>query len=153
MVPAAGQMWARGSQDVGWQTEGDTAIDLRQQGRETLKVEGFKSMLNFASNETPAFLLASKRASQLQITVSPFDFFLLINSLFVVQQIMKIDPSTHSTSFISATGVSQKQLSCLQFHRFLDAMSLFSLLFLFIEHSDFETCPQKMVHGQDTWFI
>lgn len=31
--------------------------------RETLKVAGLKSMLNFASNETPAFLLASKRAS------------------------------------------------------------------------------------------
>lgn len=34
-----------------------------------------KSMLNFASNETPAILLASERASELQITVSPSDCF------------------------------------------------------------------------------
>lgn len=32
--------------------------------------------------------------------------FLLINSLSVVQQTMRIDPSAHRTSFISATGVS-----------------------------------------------
>lgn len=74
-----------------------------------MKEAELKSMLNFASNETPAFLLASKRASWLQVTVSPSNFFfLLINSLSVVQQIIKIDPSAHRSSFISATGVSTK---------------------------------------------
>lgn len=42
--------------------------------KHTLKVLDLKSMLNFVSNETPAFLLTSKRASEFQI-VSSLDCF------------------------------------------------------------------------------
>jgi len=63
MEPAAGEDVGQGSRDGGRQTGGDTAIDSQQSERETLKRARLKSMPNFASNETPAFFLASKRAS------------------------------------------------------------------------------------------
>lgn len=66
--------------------------------RETLKVAGLQSMPSFASNETPAFLSAGKRATEHQISFS-IRLFLHINSLCVVQQTMRIDPSAHGTSY------------------------------------------------------
>lgn len=63
----------RGPGGLGWgggQTGGDRAIDSQQWERETLRVVGLKSMLNFASNETPGF--QQKGIIQLQISFSIF---------------------------------------------------------------------------------